>query len=547
MHIHQSRFLPSLAAFALLSLLPLAAAAKEKNDRKDDGQVQAEESQDYFRKWLTEDVIYIITEDEKAVFDGLTNEAEKEQFIEQFWYRRDLDLRTPINEFKEEHYRRIAYANERFHSGKSGWRSDRGRIYIIHGPPDEIEDYGGGGQYVRESYEGGGTTTVHPFERWRYRKIDGLGSDITLEFVDESRTGEYRLALHPDEKDALIGLPGLGLTDSERLGLTQKGRRLHPDEMHNPYLRANMRRQDHPFTRFEIFAKTQAARPIKYNDLRDLVKVTVNYTNLPFQVRSDYFRLNQDKVLIPVTVELQNRDMTFKQKGASHYAQIGLYGAVTNMGKKFIQEFDQDMTVAYPDKWIELGRQSRSLYQKVLLLDNNTRYKLDLIVKDLNSDNVGAVRHALIPPPSVKESQKLSASSLVLSDHMRELEELPEGDEMFVFGDVKLRPSIARKFTRKIPLGIYLHLYNFKVDQTSNTPLLEVSYRIRNGNGQLVRDVTDSAGESIRFLSEERVVLTKKLDLSDLEPGTYLAQVEARDSSSDERVQLEDRFRVVGN
>ena len=96
---------------------------------------------------------------------------------------------------------------------------------------------------------------------------------------------------------------------------------------------------------------------------------------------------------------------------------------------------------------------------------------------------------------------------------MRELDELPEGDEMFVFGDVKLRPSIARKFTRKVPLGIYLHLYNFKVDQASNIPLLEVSYRIRNGNGQLVRDVTDRGGESIQFLSEERVVLDQEAGL----------------------------------
>ena len=152
MRIRRSCFL-----LALVSLLSFASAAKEKSDRKNDGRVQAEESQDYFRKWLTEDVIYIITEDERAIFEALTNEAEKEQFIEQFWYRRDPDLRTPINEFKEEHYRRIAYSNERFHSGKSGWKSDRGRIYIIHGPPDEIEDYGGGGQYVRESYEGGGT------------------------------------------------------------------------------------------------------------------------------------------------------------------------------------------------------------------------------------------------------------------------------------------------------------------------------------------------------------------------------------------------------
>ena len=148
--------------------------------------IRAEESQDYYANWLKADVAYIATGAEKNVFNNLTTPEEKEQFIEQFWIRRDIDRRTSENEYKTEHYRRIAYANERFASGRPGWMSDRGRIFIIHGDPAEIEAHPNGGWYMRPQNEGGGYTVAYPFEIWRYHYIEGVGDDVMLEFVDPS-------------------------------------------------------------------------------------------------------------------------------------------------------------------------------------------------------------------------------------------------------------------------------------------------------------------------------------------------------------------------
>jgi TonB family protein len=161
---------------------------------------------DYYRKWLDEDVVYIITAEERGSFLALKTNEERDFFIEQFWARRSPDPRSSINYFKEEYYRRIAYANEHFASGISGWKTDRGRIYIMYGKPDDIESHPTGGAYNRTFNEGGGTTTTYPVEKWRYRHIDGVGDDIEIEFVDKSMKGEYRMAMSPDEKQSLMNL-----------------------------------------------------------------------------------------------------------------------------------------------------------------------------------------------------------------------------------------------------------------------------------------------------------------------------------------------------
>src|ERR1700738_2742847 len=137
----------------------------------------------------------------------IINDAERESFVEQFWLRRDPTPDTEENEFKEEHYRRIAYANERFASGIPGWKTDRGMIYIKFGAPDEIDSHPSGGNYQRQPDEGGGQTTTFPFERWRYRHIDDIGSNVVIEFVDRTMSGEYRLTIDPTEKDALQHTP----------------------------------------------------------------------------------------------------------------------------------------------------------------------------------------------------------------------------------------------------------------------------------------------------------------------------------------------------
>ena len=148
-----------------------------------------------YQKWLTEDVAYIITNEERAAFKALPTDPEREKFIEQFWLRRDPTPGTVENEFKQEHYRRIAYTNDHFttNQGLAGWKTDRGRIYITYGPPDEIE-----------SHPSGNATQAYPFDQWRYKLIQGVGNNVIIEFDDPNRTGEYHMSAEPSApKDAL--------------------------------------------------------------------------------------------------------------------------------------------------------------------------------------------------------------------------------------------------------------------------------------------------------------------------------------------------------
>src|SRR5579862_4999244 len=119
-----------------------------------------------YKDWLEKEVPYIITDAEREAFLSLATNEDRESFIEQFWLRRDPTPDTPENEFKEEHYRRIAFANEHYASGVPGWKTDRGRIYIIWGKPDSIEAHPSGGFYDRTPNEGGGETSTFPFEIW---------------------------------------------------------------------------------------------------------------------------------------------------------------------------------------------------------------------------------------------------------------------------------------------------------------------------------------------------------------------------------------------
>src|SRR5579863_3381388 len=163
---------------------PLKRTPNEKQRKQQKKSLKVELSKTY-KKWLNEDVVWIITDEERAAFRQLSNDEERDNFIEAFWQRRDPTPDTEENEYKEEHYRRIAYANEHFAAGIPGWKSDRGRIYIMYGPPDEIDSHPSGGSYDRPTAEGGGSTSTYPFEDWRYRYLEGVGQEVIIEFVDK--------------------------------------------------------------------------------------------------------------------------------------------------------------------------------------------------------------------------------------------------------------------------------------------------------------------------------------------------------------------------
>lgn len=517
----------------------------EQDDRGRPALQRQEEARDYFHKWLNQDVVYIIAPEEREVFLSLTTTEEKENFIEQFWHRRDPDPRTGINEFKEEHYRRIAYANEHFTSGVRGWMMDRGRIYIIHGPPDEIQSYSAGQTYNRPMSEGGGTTAVLPFEIWRYRHLPGIGSDVELEFVDKSFSGYYQLVFSPWEKDLLLRVDGAGQTLAEELGFAT--REQHP--FFNPALRDREaypfyfpRAKDDPFQRYELFAQVQRPPEIKFQDLREMVQVDVSFDNLKFKVRESYLRLNDEQVLVPITIELENRDLKFEEEFGSYTSRLAVYGIVTSITNHITTEFEDEVSASYGAAEIEQGRQGRLMYQKVISLPRGIRHRLDLVVKDLKNGNVGVVRRALVPPRFPDD--QLAASPIILSNYIRKLFDLPSREQMFVLGDLWIRPSVTNAFSSGERFGAYLQVYNAALEQTTFQPELEVHYRVYRDEAPLL-ELADEEGESVYFHSGRRVVLLKVLELDGLSPGDYRLEVVVRDRLTDSTVRVDEKFTLV--
>lgn len=514
--------------------------------QSDTDTLRQEEELDYFTKWLEEDVLYIINDEEKAIFTELTTDDEKEQFIEQFWFRRDPDPRTASNEFKEEHYRRIAYANEHYTSGDPGWRTDRGRIYIIHGPPDNLETRPMGGAYVRKIEEGGGVTAVYPYEKWTYRYIEGLGNNVELEFVDDSDSGQYKLAVFPWEKEgAMRYTPGLGMTLAEQTGISTRADRpgMYPEMGPGYGAQSWFRRvSDTPFQRYETFAVVGGAPVTKYKDLKELVNVNIQYATLPFSTRQEYFRLNEDQVLVPITVEVENKHLSFAKEGGLNVGKMAIYGIVSSLTNRVVTEFEDDVVARYTDEELAQGLLKTSVYQKILPLDVKNRYKVDLVVKDLRGSKVGVLRQAIVPPTFGEV--ELEGSSLILSDQIEAVEEIPEMDEMFVLGDVKILPRLKNEFTQKMPLGIYFQVYNAMLDQSTLEPSLKVTFSLYH-NGELLAQAIDEEGESIQFFSGRRVVLMKHLSLANLGLGKYRIQLEIVDRLNDRKLLQDGDFTIV--
>src|SRR5215813_3509074 len=266
---------------------PNAPIGPKKLDKEQKRKIKRtfKELDNAYKQWLSEDVIYIISPEERNAFLQLSTNEEREQFIEQFWLRRSANPDLPDNDFKEEHYRRIAYANERYASGIPGWKTDRGRMYIAYGPPDEIESHPSGGSYERPYEEGGGTTSTFPFEQWRYRWIEGVGSDIIIEFVDTTMTGEYRMTMDPSEKDALLYVPNAGLTMMEQMGLASKTDRFsRTDGTHLGTGTQPLPARMNQFERLQQFANLQKPPAIKFKDLEAAVSSTIRYNMLPMKV-----------------------------------------------------------------------------------------------------------------------------------------------------------------------------------------------------------------------------------------------------------------------
>ncbi|OFW13992.1 MAG: GWxTD domain-containing protein [Acidobacteria bacterium RIFCSPLOWO2_02_FULL_59_13] len=502
-----------------------------------------------FRRWLNEDVTYIITDEERNVFKSLQNDEEREQFIEQFWLRRAPDPESMDNEYKEEHYRRIAYANQHFASGIPGWKADRGRIYIMYGPPDEIEAHPSGGHYERPIEEGGGSTSTFPFEVWRYRYIEGVAQNVELEFVDPTLTGEYRLTIDPSEKDALLNVPGAGLSMMEEMGLSSKVDRFtRTDGTRMPKRMidsspgagyATSTRYGGQFDRLALLANIHRPPVVKFKDLEELVVTNIRFNTLPFQVRADYIKVTEDTILSALTVGLLNKDLAFQNSDGVHRAAVNIFGRITTLTRRVVQTFEDTISLDIPESLLQESLKKPSVYWKSIPLRPGL-YRLSLALKDIHSGNVGTLEFRMEVPRF--EEDQLATSSLIVADLIEKVPTRRIGLGQFVIGDTKVRPAVEESFARDQKLGIYMQVYNLKPTPNGNKPAGKIHYALLKGN-QPVLEFEENT-ETIPDASPSQVVVEKMMPLASLEPGRYTLKITVTDLVTQKSVSPSTEFVV---
>ena len=493
-----------------------------------------------YRKWLNEDVLYIISDEEKSAFKRMSTEDERENFIESFWLRRDPTPDTMENEFKEEHYRRIAYTNERYASGIPGWKTDRGRIYITFGPPDENESHPSGGTYERPYEEGGGTTSTYPFEKWRYRYLEGIGSDIIIEFVDTTMTGEYRMTMDPSEKDALMMVPGAGLTLMEQMGLSSKTDRFSRTDgtrlgIGNQPTSMKMNQ----FERLQQFANLQKAPPIKFRDLEAAVTSTVKFNILPIRVRADFMKITSTSIQTNITLQLERKDLQFQNKDGIAKSSVNIYARITTMARRVANVFEDVVAVEFPHEMLEAASAGASVYQKSVPLAPGT-YRLNLVVKDVYGGGMNNFEMVLNVPRH--DDEMLTFSSVVLADQIEKVDTRSIGSGPFVIGTTKVRPRVSETFKRNEKMGIFMKLYNFQTDERSNKPSGSIEYEVtKKGSDQKIFEFSEVVGAN----TGTDFTVEKLLPLQTLEPGQYTLKMKVTDKLRNQTVTPTATFNVT--
>jgi GWxTD domain-containing protein len=515
--------------------------------KKDDKAANIEKLGGVYKKWLDEDVRWIITDEELSAFKKLANNSERDVFIEGFWQRRDPTPDTAENEFKEEHYRRIAYANEHFAAGMPGWRTDRGRIYVMYGKPTSIDAHPMGGPYQRSPEEGGGQTSTFPFEVWRYRYLEGIGQEIEIEFVDDCGCGAYEMTLDRSKKDALLHVPNAGLTTMEEMGQANKADRFRGGLESigaGPFNRNNESKQ---FDRMETFAKLNRAPDIKFKELaNELVTHKFRTNLLPFDVQVDFVKLTSDTVLVPITLQVPLKGLTFANKDGIQRAVVNVYGQLTKLSGQIVQTFEETLHRDIPAELLEKEINNVSLYWKALPMRPGL-YRLDVVMKDVNGDKTGIFSRSYTVPDFGDE--KLSSSTLILADQMEPVPAREVGTGNFVIGTNKVRPKVQpsdgkpASFTRKEKVNFWLQIYNLGLDQKTNKPSATVEYQVVNTvTNQHVLDFTESTAQMGNV--GEQVTLGKSLQLSQIDPGVYQVTIKVNDQISKQTISPTAKFVV---
>ncbi len=517
-----------------------------KRERSDKEKFQAQrevrrELKGAYKTWLDQDVAYIISDEERKAFRNLSNDEERDSFIEQFWLRRNPNPDSPENEFREEHYRRIAYANEHYAAGKPGWKTDRGHIYISFGKPDSIESHPSGGSYQRPMEEGGGETSTFPFETWHYRYLEGVGENIDIEFVDTCQCGDYHFTIDRSEKDALLHVPGAGLTQAEEMGQANKADRFKGGFENLGSGPMSSSQQSKQFDRIELAAKLFAPPPVKFKDLDNFISEhkVLSGPVFPFDVRTDFVKVTESTVLVPITLQLRNRDITFVTKDGVAKGVVNILGKVTTLTHKTVQSFEDTVEVEQPAELLEKSLDRRSVYWKALPLLPGL-YRLDIAIKDVNNpDHIGLYGRGIEVP--TYHDEKLATSTLILADQMNQVSSREIGTGSCIIGNTHICPRVSTNaatpisFKRGQELSFWMQVYNLGINEATKSNEATVTYQITDIAANTV--VLEKQLESKDLgAHSDQLTVEKSLPMAGLQPGKYRVTIKISDTISKQEI-----------
>ena len=502
-----------------------------------------------YKTWLGEDVRWIITPEEEKAFKALSNDEERDQFIEQFWQRRNPNPDSPDNEFRDEHYARIAYANEHFAAGKPGWLTDRGHIYIAYGKPDSIDSHPSGGEYERPVEEGGGSTSTFPFEVWHYRYLASVGDNIDIEFVDTCQCGEYHATIDRSEKDALKHTPGAGLTQYEETGQAQKKDRFNGGLEQLGTGPLSSQNQSKEFDRLDTFSKLFAPPPIKYADLDSFLAdaKVLNGSPFLFDVRTDYVKLTNDAVMVPITLQIREGDITYKTQDGDSKGVVNILGRVSNITGHIVQSFEDTVTVETPSELLTREKDNVKVYWKALPLPPG-RYKVEIAIKDgNNTSHVGTWKRSVDVPKF--DDDRLASSSLILASEMNRVPTKDVGAGNFVIGNTHVVPRVPPTISTPVTfhqaqnLNFWMQVYNLGIgEDKKNDATIEYQVLDTATNKQVLM-----AEETAAKLNPnaDQLTLEKTMPLASLAPGRYQVVIKVNDGVSKQQIAESAAFDVV--
>ena len=479
----------------------------------------------FYDSWLREDAIWIISDEERSAFKQLSNDEERDNFIEAFWMRRNPVPNAEENECKEGHYGRIEYANERFGAGIPGWKTDRGRIYILFGPPGKIETYPG--RKKPDASPDAPASPEYPREVWRYHHRESAGEDVALEFVDVCGCGDFRLTL-------------------DRVG-----------QASGEYLSEQLGRWCAPAP---VPVGLVSAPPVRFPELAlALAPGTIILLNpLPFDVRTDFVRVTGITTAVPITLQLKNQDLKFANEQGVDRAAVKIFGRIRTLTDHVVETFEETLNVDVPHELLPRALGNSSVYTHQSVLPHGS-YRLTIAVEDVNGARVGIWGRTLVVP---QFSDGLAASSMILAKTMSPQIAPPCPSRVGGLYEVMGNPSCAFAIggTRLVPIvppadgkpvafhqgqriNVWMQVYNLQVDEKKHAPSASIEYSVVDtATNTTVSHHTGTTDDMLPLA--DQITLRDTISAADLKPGSYQFQIKVHDNDSGQAITESAAFSV---